>query len=47
MISGVNMWVIRDTHKHGVDLSTSVDNDKRLDEMNGNTLWTYATNREM
>ena len=47
MIAGANKRVIRVTHKHGVELPTSVDHVKRLDEINGNNLWIDAINREI
>ena len=47
MIAGVNKRISRTTHKHGVELPTSVAHAKKLDEKNGNTLWMDAINREM
>ena len=47
IIAGVNKRISRTTHKHGVELPTSVAHAKNLDEKNGNALWTDAINREM
>ena len=47
IIAGVNKRISRTNHKHGVELPTSVAHAKKLDEKNGNTLWTDAINREM
>ena len=37
----------RSTHKCGVELPTSVSHSKKLDQINGNTLWPDSINREM
>ena len=47
IIACVNKRVSRTTHKHGVELPTSVAHAKKLDENNGNTLWMDAINKEM
>ena len=47
IIAGVNKRINRTTHNHSVELSTSVAHAKKLDEKDGDTLWTDAINREM
>ena len=47
IIAGVNKRVSRTTHKHGVELPTSVPHAKKLDKKNDNALWMDAINREM
>jgi hypothetical protein len=47
IIAGVNKRVSRTTHKHGIELPTSVAHAKKLDEKNDNALWMDAINREM
>ena len=45
MIAGVTKRVRRFTNKHGAELPTSVTHNKRLYEMNGNTLWMDTVKR--
>ena len=47
IIAGLNKRISRVTHKYGVELPTSIDEAKRLDLKNGNTLWMDAINKEM
>ena len=47
IIAGLNKRISRVTHKYGVELPTSVDEARRLDLKNGNTLWMDAINKEM
>ena len=46
IIASANKRIIRITQKHGIELPTSVTQDKKLDEKNGNNLWMNAVNRE-
>ena len=46
-IASVNKRVSIDTHKHDAELPTLAVHDKRLYEMNRNTLWIDVINREM
>ena len=43
----MNKRISRVTHKYGVELPTSIDEARRLDLKNGNTLWMDAINKEM
>jgi len=47
IIAGINTRIRKVTHKYGVELPTSVDEARKLDQKNGNTLWTDAINKEM
>jgi len=35
------------THKYGIEIPTSVEDAKRIDNINGNTLWMDALRKEM
>ena len=35
------------THKYGVEIPTSIANAKRLDELNGSTLWIDPLTKKM
>ena len=37
----------RITHKYGIEVPTSLDHAKRIDERNKNTLWSDAIQKEM
>ena len=47
IIAGVNKRTNRVTRKCGFELLTLVTHAKKLDKINGNTMWTDAINREM
>ena len=47
IIARVNKRISKVTHKYCIELPTSVDEAKRLDEKNGNTLWIDAINKEI
>ena len=47
IIAGINSRISKVTHKYGVELPTSVNQAKQLDDKNGNTLWVDAINKEM
>ena len=47
IIAGVNKMIRRITHRHGVELLTSVANDNKIDEKNEHTLWIDVIKREM
>ena len=47
IIACVNKRMCRTTHKHGVEMPTSVAHAKKLDDVIGNTLWVCSINKEM
>ena len=47
ILSAVGKRVRRVTHKYGIQLPTSIEDAKRLDDLNGNTFWMDALKKEM
>jgi hypothetical protein len=39
IVSAVNSWVCKTSHKYGIELPSSVKNAIEIDHKNGNTLW--------
>ena len=47
IIAAINSCVQKSTHKYGIEVPTSVEYAKCLDEKNGNTMWQDAMKKEM
>ena len=47
ILSAVKSRMLKKTHKYGIEIPTSIEHAKRLDEANGNTLWMDALRKEM
>ena len=47
ILSAVKARFRKKTHKYGIEIPTSVEHARKLDEENGNTLWMDALNKEM
>ena len=47
IISSVNSRVRKTSHKYGIEVPTSLDHAKKIDESNGNRLWQDAIQKEM
>ena len=47
IISSVNSRVRKTSHKYGIEVPTSLDHAKKIDESNGNRLWQDAIEKEM
>lgn len=47
ILSAVKARFKKKTHKYGIEIPTSVEYARRLDEVNGNTLWMDALRKEM
>ena len=47
IIAAVNSRVKKRTHKYGIEVPTSVDHAKRIDDKNANTFWQDAIAKEM
>ncbi len=46
-IAAANARVKKATHKYGIEIPTSIEHAKRIDEKNGNTYWQDAIKKEM
>jgi hypothetical protein len=46
-LSKINAWIRKTTHKHGIEMPTSVDNANKIDRCNGNAFWKDAFAKEM
>ena len=47
IIAAVNSRVRKATHKYGIEIPTSMQHAKQLDEQNGNSLWMDSIKKEM
>ena len=47
IIAAVNTRVLKVTRKYGIEVPTSMDHVKSIDEINGNILWMDAINKDM
>lgn len=47
IISAVHARVKQATHKYGIEVPTSIEHAKKIDELNGNTFWQDAIAKEM
>ena len=47
IVSAISSRVRKRSHKYGVEIPNSVEDAKRIDAKNGNTLWCDAINKEM
>ena len=47
IIDDVNSFVIKSTHKYGIEIPNSVNNAGYIDKRNGNTCWKYSISKEM
>jgi len=47
IIASINSRVRKTSHKYGIEVPTSIDHAKRIDESNGNRLWQDAIEKEM
>ena len=47
IIASVQSRVRKTTHKYGVEIPNSVEHAKKIDDLNGNTLWQDALKKEM
>ena len=47
ILSAIRSHVCKTTHKYGIELPTSIEHAKELDQKNKNTLWADALAKEM